>query len=232
MAAPAKYLFDIDFAARESEPVEERPVVDLAAHEAALAAAEKRGHAKGLAEGRAAAEAAGANRLAEEAGRLAKAADAIFAALDEDRLRAERFALELALTTARKIAPALVAREPLAEIEALIAECLGPLRHTPHLVIRLNDAHVEALRAHVDRLAYEKGFEGRLVILGEPDFAPGDCRIEWADGGIVRDAAEVEATIIAAIERYLAARAATGHAAGHDRPPGHGHAAGPEGDLR
>ena len=31
------------------------------------------------------------------------------------------------------------------------------------------------------------GFAGRLVVMGDPEIVPGDARIEWADGGIVRD---------------------------------------------
>ena len=30
-----------------------------------------------------------------------------------------------------------------------------------------------------------------LVVLGEPDLAPGDARIEWADGGVVRERARI-----------------------------------------
>jgi hypothetical protein len=39
---------------------------------------------------------------------------------------------------------------------------------------------------------HEKGFEGRLVILGEPEIVRGDCHIEWADGGILRDRKALE----------------------------------------
>ncbi len=43
------------------------------------------------------------------------------------------------------------------------------------------------------RLARERGFEGRIVVLGEPDIALGDARLEWADGGIVRERRRFEA---------------------------------------
>ena len=43
-------------------------------------------------------------------------------------------------------------------------------------------------------------------MLAEPDIAPGDCRIEWADGGINRDRAATEAAIDEAVARYVAAR--------------------------
>ena len=44
------------------------------------------------------------------------------------------------------------------------------------------------------------------MVLAEPDIAPGDCRIEWADGGVKRDRAAIEAAIDEAVARYVAAR--------------------------
>ena len=41
-----------------------------------------------------------------------------------------------------------------------------------------------------------------------PALAPGDCRIEWADGGLTRDRAAVAAAISEAVSRYVAARRA------------------------
>ncbi len=49
------------------------------------------------------------------------------------------------------------------------------------------------------RLAREHGFEGRLVVLGEPDMPPGDARLEWADGGVVRERARIEAALAEAL---------------------------------
>jgi flagellar assembly protein FliH len=48
--------------------------------------------------------------------------------------------------------------------------------------------------------------------MSEGDIAPGDCRIEWADGGLKRDRAATEAAIADAVGRYIAARrGADGH---------------------
>jgi flagellar assembly protein FliH len=49
-----------------------------------------------------------------------------------------------------------------------------------------------------------RGFEGRLVVLAEPDIGFGDCRVEWADGGLNRDRARIEAAIAEAVTNYLA----------------------------
>jgi flagellar assembly protein FliH len=43
-------------------------------------------------------------------------------------------------------------------------------------------------------------------VLAESDVAPGDCRIEWADGGIDRDNVKADAAIGQAVAGYLAAR--------------------------
>jgi flagellar assembly protein FliH len=46
------------------------------------------------------------------------------------------------------------------------------------------------------------------VVLAESDIRLGDCRIEWADGGINRDRGVTEAAIDEAVSRYARARLA------------------------
>ncbi|MBB4301227.1 flagellar assembly protein FliH [Rhodobium orientis] len=212
MAAPARFLFDTDFSApAEPEPVEpevfeEASDAPLSNHLNALVAAEKRAYARGHADGMEEMTAKARKRMADEAGRLVSAAQGILGALDADRVRIEREAAELARQIAGKLVDHLIAREPTGEIAALIEDCLGPLRQAPHIVVRVEENDADAIKAEVDRIAHERGFLGRLVVLGEPDLARGDCRIEWADGGIVRDRAAIEAEIDAAIETYFRAR--------------------------
>jgi len=100
----------------------------------------------------------------------------------------------------------LIAREPLGEITALVSDCFAQLVSTPHLVVRINDSLYETAHERVDRLAKQSGFAGRLVILAEPEVETGDCRIEWADGGVVLERAAIEAKINELVERYVASR--------------------------
>jgi flagellar assembly protein FliH len=76
----------------------------------------------------------------------------------------------------------------------------------PHIAVRVNDALYATAREKLDDIARTNGFEGRLVVLGEPNIGVGDCRIEWADGGINRDSAAADAAIGAAVTRYISAR--------------------------
>ncbi len=62
---------------------------------------------------------------------------------------------------------------------------------------------VDRVKAVLDRQAHERGFQGRLVVLGEPDMAVGDFQLEWADGGLSRDARALERQVSEAIARHL-----------------------------
>ena len=197
-AVGTPFFFDVNFSAPEaSKPI---PTIPLPDHESALKAAEEKGYSRGLADGKTGEEA----RLANEARKIADAAEKILAAIDGDRLLLEKESAGLALSIARKLSGAAVAQYPLVDIENLISQCLAPLRNTSHLVVRLNEKDATLINETVGKFAREAGFEGRFVVLGEPDFAPSDCRIEWADGGIIRDRFKAETDIENAIARYFA----------------------------
>ena len=70
----------------------------------------------------------------------------------------------------------------------------------------MNDALHEAARDKLDEIVRRGSPDTRLVVLAEPEIAAGDCRIEWADGGIERDSAAIAAAIDEAVTRYVHAR--------------------------
>jgi flagellar assembly protein FliH len=72
--------------------------------------------------------------------------------------------------------------------------------------VRVNEQLHASAREKLEETTRLGGFDGRLVVLAEPDIAPGDCRVEWADGGIKRDRAATEAAIAEAVARYVAGR--------------------------
>ena len=121
----------------------------------------------------------------------------------EKRLEAE--AIEVAVAVGRKLSHELVGREPFAEIAALASDCFRQLATAPHVVVRVNDALLDTARTRLEEIARMRGFEGRLVVIAEPEIALGDCRIEWADGGVTRDHHAIEAAIMEAVSRYIGA---------------------------
>ena len=212
MRTTAKYLFDLDFGGG----AEAKPMITLAEHSAKLAEAEATGYRNGIAvaEAQALADTGRLTALAME--RMASAFGSLDQALRAVEAKLEAEAVEVAVAVGRKLAPALIAREPLAEIAALAGDCFRQIVAAPHVVVRVNDALYAAARDRLEELLRSSGFEGRLVVLAEPDIAAGDCRIEWADGGVIRDRAATEAAIAEAVNRYIAAR--TGAAIPHDNP--------------
>ncbi len=196
MGSPARFLFDNDFAATEKV----KSAVTLAEHSAKLAEAEATGYRNGFAAAKTEAE----QRAAAALERIAAALETLHRGLSavENGLAAE--AVEVAVAVAKKLAPELIAREPMAEISALAADCFRHLVAAPHVVVRVNDALHK--QAHEALEALARGSDSRLVVLAEADIPPGDCRIEWADGGINRDRAAIEAAIDEAVARYIAGR--------------------------
>jgi flagellar assembly protein FliH len=207
VTAAHKFLFDTDFAAGPKP----KSAISLDEHARLLADAETRGYRNGFAAGEAEARAETARRLAtafEQASETLKTMAGGLAGI-EARLEAE--AVDVAVAAARKLAPALIAREPFAEIAALVADCFRQIVAAPHLAVRVNENLYASAREQLDQLARQAGFEGRIVLLSEPDIAEGDCRIEWADGGLVRVRADTESAIAEAVARFVAARQDTAH---------------------
>jgi flagellar assembly protein FliH len=201
MAAPAKFLFDQDFSANGRGDA-----ANAAEVARKLAEAEARGKSSGYAAGQADAAAETARRNAVAMEGISRTLNGIAAHLGQAEARIESQAVDIAVAVARKLCEELTSREPLAELTALVADCLRHLVSTPHLVVRINDALYDPARARIEALARQSGFEGRLVILSDPDIAHGDCKLEWADGGVTSDRAATEAKIAELVGRYMASR--------------------------
>src|ERR1041385_4179407 len=138
MAAQAKYLFDQDFS-QDAKAAEKA----IAPAELAIKLAEA--ESKGFADGFAAAEKEGTavamRRMAVAFEQIADALDRLARGLGtiEGQLAPE--SVELAAAIARKLAPELVSREPVAEIAALAPDCLKRSEeHTHELQHRINIA--------------------------------------------------------------------------------------------
>jgi flagellar assembly protein FliH len=204
VAAPAKkFLFDHDFAvAPDGKPSS----VALAEHAQKLTEAEATGYQRGFAQAQAEARADAEQRAAGALERIAAGLTALDQSLAAVETKLETEAVEVAVAVARKLAPELIAREPLAELSALAKDCFRHLVATPHVVVRVSDALHGTAREKLDEIVRVGGLDSRLVVLAEPDIAPGDCRIEWADGGITRDSAATQAAIEEAVTRYVDAR--------------------------
>lgn len=206
--ASSRYLFDLDFDAenRVKEEVEVEPMISLYEHEAQMAALERKVRTEAHEAGRQEAIEQGANALTEETQRLTSVVQTMLSRLDTEIGLREEGAVRIAVSAAKKLARRLLNQEPVGEVENLFRSCLAPMFDASHLVVRMNADHVDDVRERLEAIAAAQGFDGRLIFMGEEDFAPGDTRIEWADGGLARSQAEIEKSIDDLVAGYLAAR--------------------------
>jgi flagellar assembly protein FliH len=203
MAAPSKFLFDVDFAPPDKDREKPATPAEIAQK---IADAEARAYRAGYDAAQHEARVESDRRIALAMEEISLAIRGIATRFSGIETRMETEAVDVAVAVARKLCTELVSREPLGEIMALVSDCFSHLVATPHLVVRINDQLYEAAREKIERQAAQNGFEGRLVILAEPGIVTGDCRIEWADGGVVLERATIEAKISELVGRYLASR--------------------------
>jgi flagellar assembly protein FliH len=208
MASPARFTFDLDLQPRASRRTATPQVPTIPEDVVAqlIANAREEAYAEGLRAGEQNATSMAAQTIAAAAGSIATQSARMAVALDEARAGHHQEAVELALSVGRKLALHLVARFPLGELEALVAECLPSLSGVPHLVIRCHPDLADAIRDTATAQMHHAGFAGRLVVMGDPEIRLGDGRLEWVDGGLVRDIAETSRQIDRQIATYLAAR--------------------------
>lgn len=195
-ARPQKFVFDEEFDRRSGASRRQ-------GDQQRLEDAEREGYARGLIDGRREAQEEAAMRLAVAMEAVAGQAAAVLAQLDAERVRLEREAAAFGMAFARKLAGDLVAAAPLGPLEQAAGECFRALVGTPHAVVTVPDGQIDAAKTMLDRIALERGFAGRLVVLGDPELARGDFRLEWADGGVARSSTAIETLIAAAIARHL-----------------------------
>ncbi len=194
MSQTARYLFDLDFSAPPEPVVEEQieevppePMITVAEHERLLAEARAAAFAEGEATARNERDLlASEQRIALEK-EIVEEVSMVYTEVGTLMQRLERDASNLAFAFASRFAEKLVAQEPKGEIMALLNQIMAPLRKTPHISIRLNDAVAEDIKTAVDQQMNELGFSGTLTILPDPAIMPGDCSVEWVDGGIGRN---------------------------------------------
>lgn len=219
MAVVRKFTFDNDFDApkaaapkpapevvvEEDLPPPPPPAPTFSEEELAAAVAEARKAA--LAEGQAKAKAEAATQTERQTAAALSAIAGHFAKI-EGEVQAAVAALnettvELGLAMVRRLFPEFARQHGLDEVKGLLGRCLDTLRTEPRFAVRVAGDQVELLKGEVEALARSRGYEGRIVVTADDTLKPGDCRIEWSQGGMIRSADEIWKAIEAAMAQAL-----------------------------
>jgi len=206
MSQPEKFDFGTVFegpvddtpfgAAQEKEPVWTEEELEREKAEA---------HARGLAAGQAEALQGIEQRIAETVQHVMDRAQRMIENIEAVRAGLEDEAKRLAIATGTKIGSEMLAQMRRQEIEAIVSDALSLLSSQPHVVIRVHEDLLEGFKQRFEAIALQNGFTGKLIILGEPDFDKSDCRVEWAEGGISRDAGALAAQVDDIVARHMPA---------------------------
>jgi flagellar assembly protein FliH len=125
---------------------------------------------------------------------------AVVARLDQMAREQEVNARHLVLAIAKKLLPTFTAQNGMQEIEALLAETLREMVREPRLVVRVHEGQFDIINERIQAIAVQRAYPGKVIVLADDDVAAGDCRVEWADGGVERNTQAtwraVEQTII------------------------------------
>ena len=116
-------------------------------------------------------------------------------------------AAAIAVSIVKKLHPQFARRFGVAEIEAAVMDCLTHLDRVPKITIKVAPGLVDGVRDKTRGPMQQVSFDGKLLVVPDSSLAPGDCRVEWGDGGAERDQSRAWAQIDAAVEAALGALA-------------------------
>ncbi len=201
-----KALDEAEAARAAQEANLSEPTIGLAEHQQLLKAAEEAAFARGEMQARQ--EIAEQQKLSaqEELAALRTQLESALGDLDNQLRAQERNMVGMCFLIARRLCSHLIAREPLAEVVALLSECLAPLRRIPQILIEVPAEDSGALEGMVDHLVLNSSFEGKVHVVKSESMSRGDCRIEWPDGGIIRDRRKTVEHIEEVIKSHFDAR--------------------------
>jgi len=226
MAEVRKYMFDLDFtnggrkpnredgrAHNDSQPeVEEAPPPPpppptFSEEELNLAreSAFDEGRRRGFTEGQ------------EDGGlQIAHAVEALTKALPglaEEQIRTNesimKDAVRLAMAVVHKAMPAMAVKYAFDEVGQVVADLVAHLLDEPRIIVRVALPLVDPIRSRLEQVANSTGFEGRVVVQDDDRLGPGDCKVEWTDGGGERDLSRLLSEVDQVVERALASMPAS-----------------------
>lgn len=194
-----------------AEPEPEPPPPMFSEEELALAreAAYQEGRQAGEAQSNQRTERLAANVMIALSDQMAT----LFRQQEEANEANSRAAVRVAMAVLKKVLPAACEASAFDEVTRVVEEVVAHILDEPRIIVKVAEQLVDAVRERLDALCQAHGFEGRVVVQADLRMLPGDCRVEWTDGGAERDQARLIEEIEATVERALGAETTADDAA-------------------
>ena len=130
---------------------------------------------------------------------LVAIADALAAAQQQACTLADTVAegvVRAILSVVAGLLPELCARHGGAEVRTLLRHLLPTLAQQPRIAVRVNSAVLDDVRG--DLALLDEDLAACVVLTAAP-LLPGDVRVSWTDGSLVRDQAAISVKVAAAL---------------------------------
>ncbi|MDQ7018476.1 MAG: FliH/SctL family protein [Robiginitomaculum sp.] len=129
----------------------------------------------------------------------------ILSTLKEQANQCRCQAIELVLVAARKIAGRALECFPDEQVKDTVQEILKDLRGAPRLVVTCPSGVSDKLSKDLQEMAAHSAFDGELIIRQSEAAAPGDVRLEWAQGEVDINTEDVARRVENTVRQWLAA---------------------------
>ena len=103
----------------------------------------------------------------------------------------------------KKAFPMLAEKTAQAQITDVLKAVFDHQSQEARLVIRVADNALDAVVLQVEALKQQEAFMGKVVVLADSALQTGDCRVEWADGGLERLQKNIQRGLEEAIAKVL-----------------------------
>ena len=125
---------------------------------------------------------------------------------EQQRLElAQMIALNTTIATIKKIWPNILQQLGLPLIESTLRQSMEYNPEEPRIVVRVHDSLLDAVVQRLPQLQQQQAFAGKVIVLSDAGVIAGDCKIEWADGGLERLSRTLSQQLDSALERLLSA---------------------------
>ncbi len=95
-------------------------------------------------------------------------------------------ALRTTMTTIKKFWPQILQTNALEVLEKTLRETIANNPDETRMVLRVHDSLLDEVVKRLPQIKEQEAFNGKLIVIADETIHPGDCKIEWADGGLER----------------------------------------------
>lgn len=212
---PRKFGFDADFkaenTARDAADQQQTLLATIAAEVAAgrlfdaqgfdagMQAAEKRGFDAGMQ----AASASHSQQLVALWQQAIEKLDGLLSAEQNREINSQQIALTSTLLAVKKAFPSLAEKVAHTQVASVLQTVFEHQSQEARLVVRVADAVLDDVIQQVEQQKQQHAFMGKVVVLADNALQLGDCRVEWADGGLERLQKQTQRGLEEALVRVL-----------------------------